>query len=164
MIVDSVSLRNLEAEQEYTLKGMLADPETGKMLNPDGTYAEDGKPVEVEKTFTAEASSQEVRVEFKLDSARFEDRKIVVLESLYMGDILIFSHGDLDDEGQTVTVVKRPDKAVDTGDPMENAKMFVSVLVAMLASGIYFFMSFGKLGMRRKIRKNQSYVSDKNVS
>lgn len=164
VIVDSVSLRNLEAEQEYTLKGMLADPETGKMLNPDGTYAEDGKPVEVEKTFTAEASSQEVRVEFKLDSARFEDRKIVVLESLYMGDILIFSHGDLDDEGQTVTVVKRPDKAVDTGDPMENAKMFVSVLVAMLASGIYFFMSFGKLGMRRKIRKNQSYVSDKNVS
>ena len=39
VIADTVSLRNLEPGQQYTLKGTLADPETGKILEENGRPA-----------------------------------------------------------------------------------------------------------------------------
>ena len=164
VIVDTVNLENLEAGREYTLKGMLADPDTGEILGPDGVPAADGQPAAVEKTFTAEDSSQEIRMEFFLDTARSEDRKVVVFESLYMGDILIFSHDDPDDAGQTVAVLKKTVGAAPTGDSAENIRMLVSAFAAVLAPAVYFFMNFGKLGMRRKIKRILSEASGKNGS
>lgn len=146
VIVDTVSLENLEAGQEYTLKGMLADPDTGEILNPDGTPAEDGGAAVVEKTFTAEGLSQEIKMEFVLDASLFEERRFVIFESLYIGDILIFSHNDLDDERQTVAVLKKPDEAAATGDPMDNAGMIASAFAAMIASAAYFLIRFRKWG------------------
>lgn len=149
VIVDTVSLENLEAGQEYTLKGMIADPDTGEILSPDGTpvaEGQGGQPAAVEMTFTAEGLSREVQMEFFLDSSLFEERAFVIFESLYMGDILIDSHNDLDDARQTVAVLKKPEEAAATGDPMEIAGMIASAFAAMIASAAYFLARFGKPG------------------
>lgn len=150
VIVDTVSLENLKAGQEYILRGVLADADTGEPLEKDFS------PAPIEKRFTAESASQDIRMEFTLDSARVEEKRIVVFESLYIGDILIFTHSDPDDGEQTVSIMARPETAAPTGDSPENGYA-AAVSAAVLSLGACFFICFRKSGKRR--RKKQSKVS-----
>ena len=131
VIADTVSLRNLEPGQQYTLKGTLADPETGKILE------ENGRPAAVINTFTAEKQSQEIQMEFPVDTARIEERQIVVFESLYIGDVLIYTHADPDDKGQTVSILKKPEVSAATGDSAGKRAEIVVLCAAILLPPAY---------------------------
>ena len=131
VIADTVSLRNLEPGQQYTLKGTLADPETGKILE------ENGRPAAVINTFTAEKQSQEIQMEFPVDTARIEERQIVVFESLYIGDVLIYTHADPDDKGQTVSILKKPEVSAATGDSAGKRAEIAVLCAAILLPPAY---------------------------
>ncbi|MDY3239042.1 MAG: VaFE repeat-containing surface-anchored protein, partial [Anaerovoracaceae bacterium] len=98
-IVDTVTYENLTPGKEYTLKGTLMNKDTGKALTVDG------KKVTAEKTFTPEKKSGTVKMTFNFDARDLEGVDIVVFEKLYLGSKLVAKHTDINDEGQTVTLL-----------------------------------------------------------
>ena len=96
-IDDTVSYENLVAGQQYILKGVVMDKETGEPLLVDG------KEVRVEKTFTAEANDGSVVMNFVFDANGLEGKELVIFEELYVGDALVADHKDIEDLGQTVS-------------------------------------------------------------
>lgn len=103
-LIDTVEYKNLEAEQEYHLVGILMDKETGKEVLIDG------KEVTAEAFFKPEKTTGKVDVTFTFNSIGLAGRKLVVFEKLFLvkGDVEneISAHEDLEDEGQTVKIVK----------------------------------------------------------
>lgn len=95
-IVDTVEYKGLKKGEDYLLIGTLMNKETGKPIENDG------KPVTVEKTFTAKKAEGTVEVEFKVDSALLKGKAVVVFEELYQDDVKLAVHADIEDDGQTV--------------------------------------------------------------
>ena len=98
VVIDVVSFENFAVGATYTLRGVLMDKETGKLVQIDG------KEVLAETTFTAAESSGNVEVVFVFDSTELEGKTLVVFEWLYYEDTLIAEHTDINDEAQTVTI------------------------------------------------------------
>lgn len=135
-IIDTVSYTALTPGQEYTLKGVLMDKETGKELLANG------KPVTAEKVFTPEKSSGTVDMEFTFDGSKLENMATVVFEELYKNidtdkdgkpdtpeDKLAAAHKDITDEGQTIYFPKIKTNATDseTEDHISNADKKVTI-------------------------------------
>lgn len=97
---DVVEYKHLIPSKEYTVKGVLMDKATGKELLIDG------KKITSEATFIPDEPTGEVIVSFEFD-ARYikKDTDIVVFESLYSENKELAVHAEIDDEGQTVTVI-----------------------------------------------------------
>ena len=95
-IVDTVAYNNLIPGQEYTVKGILMNKETGEPL-----LVED-KEVKAETTFTPEEADGTVELEFTFDGSALKGTEVVVFERLYHNEINVVSHTDIEDEGQTV--------------------------------------------------------------
>lgn len=100
VIVDQVDYKNLEAGKSYTIKGTLMDKETGS------TLLVGGKEVHAEKTFTPKAAAGSVEMTFTFDASALAGKTVVVFEDLYLDETKVASHADLEDEGQTVSIVK----------------------------------------------------------
>lgn len=123
-ITDTVEYSGLTVGQEYTLKGVLMDKETGEpLLVGEG---EEQSQVTSEATFIPSESSGTIDVLFTFDATGLEGTDLVVFEKLFLGETEIASHEDLEDEGQTVTFVETPEigttATVDgqhTADPIE---------------------------------------------
>jgi hypothetical protein len=92
-VVDTVKYENLVPGLEYTVKGTLMDKETGKAL--DAT---------AEATFTPESSSGSVEITFTVNSKELAGTSLVAFEYLYLNDVEIAEHTDIEDEAQTVYV------------------------------------------------------------
>lgn len=107
-IVDTVYYENLLPGREYTVTGTLVDKETGKPL-----YVSD-KPITSTTTFTPNASTGEVQLEFTFDTTGLLGKEIVAFESVSKDGIEVAVHEDIDDEAQTVIVKEGP---VGTGLP-----------------------------------------------
>ena len=101
-ITDTVEYSGLTIGQEYTLKGILMDKETGEPL----LIGEEQ--VTSEATFTPAETNGTVDVLFTFDATGLEGKALVVFEKLFQGETEIASHVDLEDEGQTVTFVETP--------------------------------------------------------
>ena len=119
-ITDTVEYSGLTVGQEYTLKGVLMDKETGEPL----VIGEEQ--VTSEATFTPAETNGTVDVLFSFNATGLEGTDLVVFEKLFQGETEIASHEDLEDEGQTVTFVETPEigttATVDgqhTADPIE---------------------------------------------
>lgn len=111
VIEDIVSYKNLTPGKEYTIKGILMDKSTGK------PFEIDGKNVTSEVTFTPEKSSGEVKVSFNFDASGIKtNTELVVFETLYREGVEIAAHADIDDKGQTVTVIPPAPPVPQTGD------------------------------------------------
>lgn len=132
-IKDRVAYTGLAPGTTYTLKGVLMDKETGKILVlGDGKEAPEGVLV-----FEAGRDDGVVRMEFDISTVELAGKDIVVFETLYLGeeveeevdaetgevitegvelgeDDIIAKHEDIDDANQTVTVGS-PVKVPDTG-------------------------------------------------
>lgn len=120
-IRDRVAYTGLVPGTTYTLKGILMDKKTGKvLLLGNGKEAE-----EVAMAFTPDRDEGVVRMEFEIPTVTLDDKEIVVFETLYIGeetddgekltdDDIIAMHKDINDEKQTVVVGKTP-KVPDTG-------------------------------------------------
>lgn len=114
-IVDEVAYEGLTPGEAYTLKATLMDAETGKPVQrPGGLFSED---VTAEAEFTAEAASGKATVTLECDVAELGGHRLVVFEELYGPDGgKVTEHKDLEDEGQTVTVVQIRTTATDAAD------------------------------------------------
>lgn len=111
VIEDIVSYKNLAPGKEYTIKGILMDKATGK------PFEIDGKNVTSEVTFTPEKSSGEIKVSFTFDASTIKKTtNLVVFETLYREGVEIAVHADIDDKGQTVTVIPPAPPVPQTGD------------------------------------------------
>ena len=114
-IVDEVAYEGLTPGETYTLKATLMDAETGKPVQrAAGLFPED---VTAEAEFTAEAASGKATVTLECDVSELGGHHLVVFEELYGPDGgKITEHKDLEDEGQTVTVVQICTTATDAAD------------------------------------------------
>ncbi len=101
-ITDTVEYSGLTAGQEYTLKGVLMDKETGKPLLVNDQQ------VTSEATFTPAESNGTVDVLFTFDATGLEGTSVVVFETLFQGETGIASHEDIEDEGQSITFTEQP--------------------------------------------------------
>lgn len=99
-IVDTVSYEGLEVDREYTVKGVLINKATGKVITVNG------KEVTAESTFTVKAQKGTVDVTFKFDGSALEDTMIVVFETLYTEGKEVGIHAEIGDEAQTVYLPK----------------------------------------------------------
>ncbi len=106
-ITDTVEYSGLTIGQEYTLKGVLMDKETGEpLLVGEG---EEQSQVTSEATFTPSESSGTIDVLFTFDATGLEGKDLVVFEKLFQGETEIASHEDIEDEGQTVSFIETPE-------------------------------------------------------
>lgn len=97
-VSDAVTISNIVKGNEYKLVGEV---------HVRGDNGEDLGAIEgatADKTFTAESSSEEQSLTFKFDASKYAGKTLVVFEKLYRGDVLIGSHEDINDEGQSVYV------------------------------------------------------------
>lgn len=129
-IVDTVFIEHMEEGKEYTLKGVVVDPETRRILTLNG------QPVAAKRTWTARRAAESVKMEYPLDTSYFPGKSMVIFEYLYLGDVLISSHENPDDQDQTVSVLQKPAASVKTGDT-EAAQAAAAVCAAVAASGLY---------------------------
>lgn len=96
-IIDTVEYENLVAGNEYTIKGKLMDKETGKALLINGNE------VTAEETFEAKTPSGSIDLTFTLNAKDLAGKDTVVFEDLYLDDVKIATHSDINDEGQTIS-------------------------------------------------------------
>ena len=110
-IEDTVSYKHLIPGKAYTVKGILMDKATGK------AFLINGKEVTAEVTFTPEESCGEVTVRFTFDGSKItKQTDLVVFETLYRDGIELAAHADIEDDGQTVTLVPPKPDIPQTGD------------------------------------------------
>lgn len=104
VIVDTVSYKNLVPGQKYTLTGTLMDKATGKEFEYE--IETDGKTTKSKATatvaFEPEKADGEVKVEFTVPASSVIGKDIVVFEKLTLGEKIVATHEDINDEAQTV--------------------------------------------------------------
>lgn len=93
-IKDTVAYKNLIVGQEYTVVGTLMDKATGKEFG--------SSPIKATTTFTAESTEGTVDLIYSVDSSELDEKTLVVFEDLMVNGIVVISHSDIDDEGQTI--------------------------------------------------------------
>lgn len=110
-IEDTVSYKHLIPGKAYTIKGILMDMATGKV------FLVDGKELTSEVTFTPEESCGEVTVRFTFGGSKItKQTDLVVFETLYRDGVELAAHADIEDGGQTVTLIPPKPDIPQTGD------------------------------------------------
>ena len=154
-ITDRVEYRNLIPGMEYRMEGIVMDKAAKEPLMADG------KPVTAERIFKPEKADGSIDVDFTFQSKGMKEQELVVFEKLFLYESgkEAAVHEDLEDEGQTVRLVKpqAAPKAVKTGDTDRKRADIYLALIAV--SGV--FIAFNQ--KRRNIRKtgNERRYSDK---
>lgn len=101
-LTDTVSYTGLVPGKEYRATGVLMNKETGEKLLVDG------KEITAETVFVPETKNGSVDVTFIFDATGLHGKEIVVFEDLYRENMLLATHADINDEGQTVKI-KNPE-------------------------------------------------------
>ena len=101
-LTDTVSYKDLTPGKEYRVTGVLMDKSNGKELLING------EKVTAEATFVATEASGSVDVTFIFDATGLHGKEVVVFENLYRENVLLATHADINDEGQTVKI-KNPE-------------------------------------------------------
>ena len=101
-LTDTVSYTGLVPGKEYKVTGVLMDKETGEKLLVDG------KEITAETVLVPETKNGSVDVTFIFDATGLHGKEIVVFEDLYRENVLLATHADINDEGQTVKI-KNPE-------------------------------------------------------
>lgn len=106
-IVDTVVIEGLEVGKKYQLSGW-------EMIKSDNTELKvDGKRVKSDLFFTADEKNKEVQIEFTFNASALGGQDLVTFEELYEitepeNPEKVAVHKDIKDEGQTVSVKKKP--------------------------------------------------------
>jgi hypothetical protein len=98
-IVDTVAYQNLLPGQAYQLVGTLMDKETGEPV-----AGADGNAVSATAEIAPESPDGEATVELTFDATQLAGHDVVVFERLYLGEVEVAEHADIEDEGQTVAL------------------------------------------------------------
>ena len=115
VIADEVSYEGLIPGNSYTLEATLMDAETSEPLRTgDGLLATD---VIATVEFTPEAAEGTQTVELSFDSTNLGGHRLVVFEKLLDAEGTVLAvHEDIEDEGQSVTVVEIGTTLLDAAD------------------------------------------------
>ncbi|OOG23225.1 hypothetical protein BZK37_17935 [Enterococcus casseliflavus] len=97
-ITDAVAYHDLIVGKTYTVNGILMDKATEQPVLVDD------KEITSTLTFVAETTDGTVNLDFVLDAQALRGKEIVVFEDLFRDGVLLASHADITDEGQTVRV------------------------------------------------------------
>lgn len=108
-IIDTVSYKNLNIGQEYTVKGVLMDKATGKPF-----LTKDGKEVHAERDFVAEKQNGTIELTFTVTKGDLAGKTVVVFETLYVEDKEVGAHTDINDKEQSVNYPEVGTKASET--------------------------------------------------
>lgn len=96
VINDHIQYGNLTEGETYTLRGALADPETGELL-PSAAG---------ETTFTATGSTGSAEVSIPVNLLDQAGKRTVVYETLLHDDEVILEHKENDNSEQTVSIIE----------------------------------------------------------
>ncbi|MBP3884263.1 MAG: VaFE repeat-containing surface-anchored protein, partial [Olsenella sp.] len=100
-IRDDVGYQGLRPGREYAVNGTLVDRETGRPVTDA-----DGNAVTASRTFSPEAPSGTVDIEFTADGSLLAGRTVVAFESVSRDGVEVAAHADIDDDGQAVSFPK----------------------------------------------------------
>ena len=114
-ITDVVAYENLIPGKTYTITGTLYLKSSGEPL-----LAGD-EPVASTVEFTPEETTGEVELSFTFDSTAIADDAVVAFEELSRDEVTVAVHADIEDEGQTVKVV-RPEIGTTASDDADGDK------------------------------------------
>ena len=100
---DTVQYEGAEIGTEYTIKGELH--KAG--VDGEGNKVDDGIIATAETSFTASTAAGEAVIEFTFNSDDIDGGQVVAFEYMYNANgTCVGFHDDIDDEGQTVGIVK----------------------------------------------------------
>jgi len=146
-IIDTVEYANLKTDKEYTLKGILMDKATGSPLLVDG------QEITAETTFIPTTANGTVDVSFTFHGSALWGKEVVVFESLYRDGIEIYTHADINDQGQTVTFPEQPKIPVEPETPPATPKTGDHPWITPIFTGVFFVSAgciFGIAVYRKK--------------
>ena len=131
-IVDEVSYKNVVAGKEYTLVATLMDKTTGEVV-----LDSEGNPVTGSTTFTPDDRYGTVKVSITFDCLDLIGHDLVVFESLQRNGKEITDHADIEDEGQTVSVVA-PSIGTTATDNVTGNKNVIANHVATVIDTVHY--------------------------
>lgn len=99
-VTDTAALRNLIVGRTYTVRGTLRLVDVGE----DGSPRPGESVAEAESTFEATQRDMEVQLSFEVPGAELAGRTVNAAETLLAGDVVVATHDDAGDEGQSVTL------------------------------------------------------------
>lgn len=118
-LTDTVDYANLRVGETYELVGTLHRRETAE----DGTVSDggalldkDGEPISATAELVPDEPNGSVEVTFSFDASDLGGCAIVAFEELRRDGVLLATHADVSDEGQTVRLVDLSTSAVDKTD------------------------------------------------
>lgn len=107
-IEDIITYEGLIKGRTYKAVGTLYYKETSEPVKDP-----EGKEIVSTVEFKAETENGEIRVPFKFDSSILETTEIVCFEDVYINDRLVFSHHNINDSNQTVSIPEGKTTALD---------------------------------------------------
>lgn len=114
---------------DFVLKGVLMDKETGK------PFLADGEEVTAVGTFAIDKETGELQIKFpSIDASALAGKNIVVYETLYYKGTPVASHEDINDENQMISIAM-PGDTPQTGQAMPYILIGLGAILA--AAGIY---------------------------
>ena len=108
-LTDTVEYENLIPGTEYTVEGVLhvrSVSEDGSIADAGALKDKDGNEVKASAAFMPETADGEVEVEFEFDAADLDGKSVTVFETLSKEGVVLATHADIEDDGQTVRFVK----------------------------------------------------------
>lgn len=96
-VIDTVTYTGLKKGQEYIMKGMLMDRETGEPI-----LDEKGKKVTASQKFKPKTAEGSVEVEFNFNGSLLAGKSITVFEECMQNNEVIAVHKDLEDTNQMI--------------------------------------------------------------
>lgn len=139
-VVDKITYC-LNAGEEYTIKGLIMDKQTGQPLSIGGNTVEESF------TFVPQEGCGTLELTFEFDAVHLAGAKLVVFESVYQGERLITAHEDIDDEDQTINVYPpTPDTGLNSvpmaGKPGDANGNLVFIIAASIVSVVTFYVGY----------------------
>lgn len=109
-VIDEVSYSNVRIGERFKVKGYMVNKSTGEK------FLVNGKPIEAEKEFTAEAKDGVIDMQFGFNTAGIDKLDLVVYEELILLkdvegetiELMVASHADINDINQTVSIITVP--------------------------------------------------------
>ncbi len=109
-VIDEVSYSNVRIGDRFKVKGYMVNKSTGEK------FLVNGKPIEAEKEFTAEAKDGVIDMQFGFNTAGIDKLDLVVYEELVLLkdvegetiELMVASHADINDLNQTVSIITVP--------------------------------------------------------
>lgn len=139
-LIDKVTYKDLD-DGNYVVKGEI------HVVNKDGSdggiIARASKPLVINDA-GVKGKSGSIDVPFTVDTTSLEDKKLVAYEYIMLDNQIIVKHEDLKDEGQTVTVAKKPSIHTELTDGKGNHEVAPAQKITLVDTVEYHNLKPGK--------------------